>query len=204
MVVEPIHYCQSSNERTERARNHRLAVAAWKSVVEKCSDHVYSRDYAQGFEEGYADYLFAGGIGAPPPLPPRRYWRASYQTPEGRQATTDWFAGFHHGAQEAQQSGYRQLIIVPASVPPPVTSGSRPNVIFSGPPRESTGNEPVTGPLSYIPGDSLPPAELGLPAVTVPKEVAPPPRLIDADGIPGPESVPPVPHAGHEDNRTGS
>jgi hypothetical protein len=77
----------------------------------------YSRDYARGFLKGFEDYVYAGGNGLPPPVPPPRYWGIYYQTPEGHQAIEDWFAGFRHGTEAARDSGYREQVLVPLSRP---------------------------------------------------------------------------------------
>lgn len=124
LVLEPIHYCTTADNVMEWRRNYQLAEAAWKEA-EKAADSSaeppplpYSPDYAKGFKDGFADYLYAGGTGEPPPLPPRHYWKLGYETPEGHQAIDDWFAGFRHGAAVACASGYRQWVTVPTSVPP--------------------------------------------------------------------------------------
>src|ERR1700733_7355933 len=58
----------------EAHRNRQLAKQAWNQV--HCADpsHPYSSDHIAGFEAGYADYLYAGGNGEPPPIPPKCYW----------------------------------------------------------------------------------------------------------------------------------
>ena len=94
-----------------------LAKEAWNDVQKANPDVVFSVHYIQGFKDAYADYLNFGGSADPPPLPPRRYRKVTNQTPEGRQAIENWFAGFRHGAKAAQDSGYRQLVTVPTTVP---------------------------------------------------------------------------------------
>jgi hypothetical protein len=101
------------------ARNRRLANEAWGQVQKADPDHAYSKDYALGFKDGFADYLDEGGCAEPPPLPARRYWMIHYRTPGGHAAINDWFAGFQHGVAAARESGYRELVIVPSSVPDP-------------------------------------------------------------------------------------
>ena len=80
-------------------------------------DHPYSVDYRRGFVDGFADYLYAGGSGEPPVVPPWRYRKASYETPEGYAAIEDWFAGFRHGANVALASGLRNLVVLPVALP---------------------------------------------------------------------------------------
>lgn len=102
----------------ERMRYRHLGEAAWEQV---CAENPgqYSVHYGRGFVDGFADFVYAGGTGEPPAVPPWRYRKAVYETPEGVQAVEDWFAGFRHGAAAAQASGLRSLVIVPVSVPAP-------------------------------------------------------------------------------------
>jgi hypothetical protein len=117
LVIEPIHYCATATNILETRRNYQLADETWQAIAEADPDHLYSPDYVYGFKDGFADYLYAGGTGEPPPMPPRHYWRLHYETPEGHLAIADWFAGFRHGAAVAQDCGYRQWVTIPTSVP---------------------------------------------------------------------------------------
>lgn len=103
----------------ERSRNRRLAEEAWKDVQQAAPDQPYTVHYARGFKDGFADFLYAGGSGEPPVVPPRPYQGVAYETPEGQQAVENWFAGFRHGARAAQESGLRNLVVVPVSLRPP-------------------------------------------------------------------------------------
>jgi hypothetical protein len=78
----------------------------------------YSDDFAWGFKRGYMDYLDNGGTGQPPPLPPRRYWKLKYQTPEGYRCIQEWFSGFQQGVEVAKASGFREYSVVPVISPP--------------------------------------------------------------------------------------
>jgi len=129
-VIAEFH--QAAEDHHEHARNRRIARQAWDEFCGAHGGQPFSDDYADGFQQGFADYLYAGGNGEPPPLPPRQYWKARYQTPEGYQAMEDWFAGFRSGAAAAQQSGYRQYVTLPSSLagppPGPLVPGSAPEV----------------------------------------------------------------------------
>jgi hypothetical protein len=103
----------------QRLRNHRLAKEAWEAVRGADPGHEYSEDYACGFKEGFADYIYAGGHGLPPEAPPYCYRKSNHQTPAGVQAAEDWFAGFRHGARVAKESGLRQYMLVPTATPGP-------------------------------------------------------------------------------------
>lgn len=113
LLVEPAHFPHYLERCLLQARTSKLADQAWQKIAH--NGHSYSKDYQKGFKEGFADYLQNGGTGEPPPLPPRHYWDdASFA---GRQAAEDWFAGFRHGSATARETGYRELIVVPASGP---------------------------------------------------------------------------------------
>jgi hypothetical protein len=122
-ICEPEAYCVPEDRKATFERNRALAEQVWAYVVSSDSGACYSIDYAEGFLEGYTDYLTLGGTGAAPPIPPRRYWNVDYRNPGGEGVIQEWFAGFEHGAAEAKASGYRQLAVVPSSVlcplPPP-------------------------------------------------------------------------------------
>jgi len=113
LVIEPIHYCAHSDKYLSHHRHQRMAEMTWKSIEQAKPRGMYSADYAFGFRDGFADYLDAGP-GNMPTLPPRRYWKGRYQTPEGHQAILDWYDGFGHGAQVAAAGGYRQFITLPS------------------------------------------------------------------------------------------
>jgi hypothetical protein len=117
VVVEPIHYCQTADDFLENRRNYKLAEEAWQVFAQANPGHPSSPDYVRGFEDGFADFLYAGGTGEPPPLPPRQYWRITFETPQGHQAIEDWFAGFRFGAAVARESGYREGVTIPSSLP---------------------------------------------------------------------------------------
>jgi hypothetical protein len=115
LIVEPHEYCLNMQNRTEKKRYLALADQALGQYLVTCSGAPISEHFAHGFKEGFADYLYAGGTGAPPAVPPRCYWSAKYDNAEGRQAIEDWFAGFRRGAAMARSSGFRERITVPAS-----------------------------------------------------------------------------------------
>lgn len=120
----------------ERMRYRHLGEKAWQDICAQ-NPGQYSVHYGRGFVDGFADFLYAGGTGEPPMVPPWRYRKAVYETPEGFQAIEDWFAGFRHGAGAAQASGLRNFVLVPLSqVPPP------PDAYLMMPPEPSEGLPP--------------------------------------------------------------
>ena len=72
----------------------------------------FSADEQEGFLDGFVDYLDAGGTGNPPPLPPRRYWKAKHENPNGNCAVQDWYRGYARGVAAAQVSGYREMVLI--------------------------------------------------------------------------------------------
>lgn len=140
---------------TLAARHRRWAREAWAHTC-AASPEPYSPYFAQGFTDGFLDYVEAGGTGEPPAVPPRRFWTAKFQTYEGRLAIEDWFAGFRQGAAIAREAGYRELAILPSSL----------SSLASGPPPELNDGpgyppSPEAERSSAVPGEQLPyPREL--------------------------------------------
>ncbi len=96
-----------------------LAEDSWQNVVLANPSCTYSYHYGRGYIAGYVDYLDANGTGEPPAAPPWIYRTAAFETPDGRRATEDWFAGFRNGAADARASGYRDAaVVVPLALPP--------------------------------------------------------------------------------------
>lgn len=116
LVVEPVKYCFHKDDHRTKVQSRRLAAATWTRIERASPPRTYSPDYELGFMDGFTDYIFAGGTGNPPPVPPRQYWKLRYQTPAGHLAVQDWYAGFRHGSMEAMAGGYREFVTVPPSV----------------------------------------------------------------------------------------
>jgi hypothetical protein len=97
----------------ELARNRLWAENAWAKACTTGGPRGFSEDYAQGFKDGYAEYLYRGGDGEPPLLAPKRYRHVQYQTPQGYMAVEEWFAGYRHGTAVARDTGARRWITGP-------------------------------------------------------------------------------------------
>ena len=152
--------CDSVDDTREYVRNRRWAADAWAQVCSSMPDG-FSKEYAQGFKDGFAEYLY-GGKPEPPPVAPKRFRTLSYQTPAGYHAIQEWFAGYRHGVSVAIEGGYRRWVTAPVAVPPP---------------------PPLPPPMPALP----PPMPLPAP----PMEVLPAPRLIDPAAKPKPQAAPP-------------
>jgi hypothetical protein len=121
-VIEPAQYPRNVYDKTSHHRFAKFAACALeeaRAVAKAEADDYqcppFTPDHEAGFIDGYVDYLESGGTGDPPVLPPRRYWRAKYQTPSGKQSVHDWFAGYSHGASAAMASNRRSLVTVAIS-----------------------------------------------------------------------------------------
>jgi hypothetical protein len=189
-------------EHQETARNRRWAEAAWRCV---CADSPtrYSTDYADGFKRGYAEYLYRGGDGEPPLIPPLNYRNVKYQTPDGYAAIQDWFHGYRHGAAHARTSGARQWITGPSALPmesPAVRGGVHAATFPIGEPEilELPMPTPAPTPLP-VPAPSPPPLNpsmLGNPEPTgreLPTNVEPVPALDAGPDLLMPPAISPVP-----------
>lgn len=80
-----------------------------------CPEGPGAEEYALGFRDGFVDYVYAGGAGQPPPVPPRKFWNVAWRTPAGAAGAEQWFAGYRHGAQSARNGGYRENGVVHSS-----------------------------------------------------------------------------------------
>lgn len=157
MVIEPLQYNDPADKVVELARDSKLAKEAWAEVCAANPRHAFSVHYEDGFKDGYVDYLYAGGNGHPPAMPPRRYWKAKFQTPAGYQMIEEWFAGFAHGSAVAMASGYRAYIPVPSSAPAETSPDDRPAGKRPVPPPPAPADAPEVLPPPKV--DAPPPGE---------------------------------------------
>lgn len=91
------------------------AADAWDEYEDAYEAEIYYMDdFGDGFRAGYAQIL-AGGDVCPPTLPPTRYWKARYQTQDGRDRIDTWFAGHEAGVATAMQDGIGGIHKIPLS-----------------------------------------------------------------------------------------
>ncbi len=50
-----------------------------------------SAAYEWGFREGFAEFVFGGGTGEPPVVPPRKFWNLGWRS-EGGLSADDWLS----------------------------------------------------------------------------------------------------------------
>jgi hypothetical protein len=138
-----------------------------------------SEDYAHGFKAGFAEFLFRGGDGEPPLMPPLRYRDIRYQNERGYSAVQDWFAGYRHGSTLAHDSGARKWITGPSSLQAHLEA------------MEAHDHGPTGGTVEPLP---LPPPLDLPPPQPLPKEDLPPPpqqKVLPRD--PAGDDLPPLP-----------
>jgi hypothetical protein len=201
-------FCDSLDECTEARECRRWAKECWERISRCKRGVVYSKDYACGFEDGFVAYVWRGGSGEPPPVPPPKYRKARYRTLEGCRAIEQWFAGYRYGANIARENGYRRLVTGPSSLPPlppPGADGLPPPAVAVPQPVPAPGPPPEDLPLPRtVPenseGDKQPASapELGPAAAgdlaPVPFEVQPAPDGgAEADATAAPRHLVPVP-----------
>jgi hypothetical protein len=116
LLIDPLTYSTRKDSQRTKHQYRQWADAAWQAEMAANPEPCQSIEYKRGFEDGFADYLYAGGTGEPPPVPPRRLWNLDYRTPAGQHAVENWFCGFRRGAGAARDAGYRTMVTVPSSV----------------------------------------------------------------------------------------
>ena len=109
MYHEPAAYSWKHDRRRSVEAYRQWADQAWLEESRMDPELPAPADYVMGFRDGFVDYVYAGGSGEPPPVPPRYFWNVVLRTPDGKQRADQWFAGYRHGALVARDGGYREL-----------------------------------------------------------------------------------------------
>ena len=109
LIHEPAAYSWKHDRRRSVDAYRQLADQVWQQEAIHCPDLLTQPDYVMGFRDGFVDYVYAGGTGEPPPVPPRHFWNVVLRGPDGKQRVEQWFAGYRHGARVARDGGYREL-----------------------------------------------------------------------------------------------
>lgn len=120
LVSEPSEFNWQRDAQRSRQLYLRWADEAWRtsgSAEASCDNP----SYRAGYREGFADYVFGGGNGEPPAVPPRQFWNVDLRNELGQREADLWFAGYRHGAATARERGYRELVVVRSSL---LTSGN--------------------------------------------------------------------------------
>lgn len=178
-IQEPKLYCEPKDDRASLATYRSLADEAWATHGAVCPESCLAGDYAWGFREGFAQYVYAGGTGEPPAVPPRPYWQLDLRSAEGATAVRSWFEGYRHGARIAQEGGYRKAATL-------TVSASLADCDACGCPDRGESSCPATGGerLPHAFGPELSPSS---PELLVPPELVPdapsalPPTAVESD-----------------------
>jgi hypothetical protein len=165
LIIEPSAFYWKTNKQRSLAVYSAWADAAWSEESQGCLELIGRAEYGIGFRDGFVDYVYAGGTGEPPPIPPRHLWNVDFRSEEGHQRAEDWFAGYRHGVQVARDGGYRSIATLRSSI---LGMERRPSGIYGddiwqGPGYDTDGNWPTT--------ESLPaPDEATAPEMNAPQE----------------------------------
>jgi hypothetical protein len=111
-VSERKLFCEEEDDAISMATYRSWADEAWAETGACCPEDCLSLDYSWGFREGFAEFVYAGGDGEPPAMPPRIYWQADMRSREGAAAVASWFEGYRHGARVAKEGGYRDATTI--------------------------------------------------------------------------------------------
>ncbi|HEX2473432.1 MAG TPA: hypothetical protein VHK01_01725, partial [Lacipirellulaceae bacterium] len=106
---EPAAYSWKHDRRRSAEAYLLWANAELAEEASRCPDLFGDPDYIMGFRDGFVDFVWAGGTGEPPPIPPRQFWNVMLRSPNGKARANLWFDGYRHGAAVARDGGYRDL-----------------------------------------------------------------------------------------------
>jgi hypothetical protein len=177
----------------EKNIEHWLRRQAREALAECSQRHpkkVFSKEFVHGFSDGFVDYLDRGGPCAPPAVPPFRYRKNDYLSPEGHARVRDYFAGFQYGVDVAVATGWRQYLTVPVQAPekgPPPTLDistialpAPPDGLSTDPPAPALPVAPPPRPVPDSPKAAAPGERLPAPAAVI----APVTRPIPVNSLP--------------------
>lgn len=181
---EPMLFNEECDDRASMAAYRSMADQAWIETGASYPEDCLAGDYAWGFREGFAEFVYAGGTGEPPAVPPRPYWQLDVRSGEGAAAIRSWFEGFRHGARLARDGGYRRAttLTVSASLQDCDACGCPGDELR--PRRSGTPRGPaLSGPA---------PQDVAEPEVIIP-EPKPEPTTEETDAVPEPARLPEPP-----------
>jgi len=182
---------EAAQQWDERKLSRQLRADARNAWEGYCSQTggFFTDEFAHGFRDGYADLLEFGGDGCPPAVPPLRYRRRDYLTPDGHARVRDFYDGFKAGSDVAAASGRRPYLMVPVLVsdppppsPPPGTQVPAAASVRSGEqlpaPRrmDATTGLPIPERPTVTPPPNPDPLTPKIPDVPRPKVPDPPPK----------------------------
>jgi hypothetical protein len=113
---EPAAYSWKHDRRHSTETYLQWANTELAEEASRCPDLFGNPDYVMGFRDGFVDFVWAGGTGEPPPIPPRQFWNVMLRSPDGKTRANLWFDGYRHGAAVARDGGYRDLGTIRSSL----------------------------------------------------------------------------------------
>jgi hypothetical protein len=117
MRHEPAAFSWKHDRQRSTEVYEQWAERVWSEQSANCAPEIAGeRDYYLGFRDGFVDYVWAGGSGEPPPVPPRHLWNVMLRSPDGKRRADLWFDGYRHGARAARFGGFRELGTVRTSL----------------------------------------------------------------------------------------
>jgi hypothetical protein len=85
-------------------RNQAWANKSWHARKHQFCRERHFHEFAEGFRAGYMA-VADGSDGCTPAFAPRQYWSWRYQSAEGQEKVSSWYAGYPHGARAAEEDG---------------------------------------------------------------------------------------------------
>ena len=174
LIKEPADFSWKADRAQSLEAYQCWANQAWYQQWSADPELQASSKYVAGFKDGFVDYVYAGGTGEPPPVPPRQFWNVSARNDRGHAAAADWFAGFRHGAQVARDEGYRDRVTIQSSllmrgVAEPYYSEQpyAPELILDPSAVPLQPELVPAGPIEYYQPDELPTGEMPAPETPV-------------------------------------
>ncbi|MBX7105325.1 MAG: hypothetical protein K1X57_14675 [Gemmataceae bacterium] len=161
VAISPLY---AGTDRAEHHRHMKMAREAYRNMALAYPDQEFSCDYREGFVDGFTDYLYNGGVGEPPPVPPPQYRFFGSINAEGLQGMEDWKNGFRHGAATARASKLRDFVTLPVFWGPKFSSDGPaprqpdPPELLKAPKANDTKDKPPAArPLSDTPPEPVRP-----------------------------------------------
>jgi hypothetical protein len=114
--VEPHQFNWQADRHRSLKVYRNWAAAAWQAECPAVPVEYRTDQYELGFTDGFLDYVYAGGSGEPPPVPPRPFWNVALRSPADQALAQQWFDGFRHGAAIARDGGYRERTVLQSSL----------------------------------------------------------------------------------------
>jgi len=173
-----------------------------REVCHRHANKVFSKEFREGFLDGYRDFLTYGGPIRPPAQAPPHYRTAQYLSPEGHCKVREYFLGFQYGSECAQTTNRRQffthLVLMQegqAPTPLEITVIPPPPEVMTGDAKKPTVPAPMIAPAAPEPKvepTPVPQVE-PVPKVEAPKAAIPTPMpLKPTDLVP---KIDPAPKA---------